>query len=152
MPTFAFDREATVSAAQQPTWEQVTDVAKMVEWISVLQDAQEHEPLAKYSAVLHDKIGMFSLRADLDIAITDVEPGRRLRARAEGQDRQVGSRIVIDAHLELSGDAGESRVRLHGSYDVTGRVATLGTSAIRRKGDKVLDDFFTNLQRELAAP
>src|SRR5439155_454326 len=29
--------------------------------------------------------------------------------------------------------------------------ATLGAGAIRKKGDKVLDDFFGNLQRELSA-
>lgn len=37
-----------------------------------------------------------------------------------------------------------------GTYEVTGRVATLGAGAIRKKGDRVLEGFFENAERELA--
>jgi carbon monoxide dehydrogenase subunit G len=152
LPSFAFDREVLVSGAPGRVWDRFTDVARVVEWVSVVKDARELQPLEHYSAVLQDKIGMFALRADLDITVSDVEPGRGLRARAEGQDRQVGSRIVIDVTVALDEEDDGSRVRVSGSYDVTGRAATLGASTIRRKGDKVLDDFFTNLEREMSSP
>jgi carbon monoxide dehydrogenase subunit G len=35
---------------------------------------------------------------------------------------------------------------------VTGRAATLGASSIRRKGDKIIEEFLANLARELSAP
>jgi carbon monoxide dehydrogenase subunit G len=38
-----------------------------------------------------------------------------------------------------------------GRYEITGRIATLGSGPIRKKGDKVLEEFFTNLGRELGA-
>jgi len=42
-------------------------------------------------------------------------------------------------------------VTVTGRYEITGRIATLGSGAIRKKGDKVLEEFFTNLVRELGA-
>jgi carbon monoxide dehydrogenase subunit G len=36
-----------------------------------------------------------------------------------------------------------------GQYEVTGRVATLGASMIRTKGEKMLEEFFTAASREL---
>jgi carbon monoxide dehydrogenase subunit G len=42
-------------------------------------------------------------------------------------------------------------VRVSGSYGITGNAATLGSSAIKRKGDKVLEEFFGNLESDLSA-
>jgi carbon monoxide dehydrogenase subunit G len=150
--TFAFDREIDVSGDSATTWATLTDVPRVVGWISVVEGAEELEPLSRYTAVLKDKIGMFALRADLDITMSDVVEGRRLRGHADGQDRQVGARIVIDGLIELTPDGAGTKVRVSGSYDVTGRAATLGASTIRRKGDKVIEQFFGNLSAELAAP
>ena len=65
--------------------------------------------------------------------------------RARGEDRQIRSRIMIDAAARLS-DAGpgRTRVRLSGSYEITGRVATLGAGVIRSKATKLIDTFCTN--------
>ena len=151
MATFRFDRELEVPADPAATWMTFTDVPRVVGWISVVEDAKELERLQRYTAVLKDKIGMFALRADLDIVMSDVVEGRQLRARADGQDRQVGARIVIDGLIELVPVGSGTKVHVSGSYDVTGRVATLGASSIRRKGDKVIEEFFSNLSRALAA-
>jgi carbon monoxide dehydrogenase subunit G len=148
--TFTFDRELEVSGSPEAAWTTFTDVRRVVGWISVVEDAQEVEPLSRYTAVLQDKIGMFSLRADLDITLSDVVEPRQLRAHADGQDRQVGARIVIDGLIELSETGAGTRVKVSGTYHVTGKAATLGASSIRRKGDKVLEDFFGNLSRELS--
>jgi carbon monoxide dehydrogenase subunit G len=151
VPTYAFDRKLHVPGAPTAAWATFTDVERVVGWISVVEDARELDHLARYTAVLQDKIGMFALRADLDITVSDVVDGRRLTAHAEGQDRQVGARIVIDGTVELEDAQDGTQVRVAGSYDVTGRAATLGASSIRRKADKVLDEFFASLTRELSA-
>ena len=63
----------------------------------------------------------------------------------------VGARIVIDGSIELTPDEAGTKVRASGSYDVTGQTAMLGASTIRRKGDKVIEQFFGDLPAELAA-
>src|SRR5690606_8752115 len=103
------------------------------------------EPLAAYDAVLQDRVGPFRLRADLAITVTEATEPTRLAIAAAGEDRQVRSRIAVDASLALSpaDSGGGTRLHLEGSYEVTGRVATLGASTINSKARKLVDEFCT---------
>ena len=150
MPKSPFDRELAVTADVKQCWRTLTDVPLLVSWISVMEDAREIAPLERYSAVLMDRLGPFRLRADLDIRLRNVEVGRHVHVAASGEDRQVGSRLVVEADLDLTEEppAG-SRVRVAGSYEVTGRVASMGSATIRKKADKILDEFFANVANTL---
>jgi carbon monoxide dehydrogenase subunit G len=118
----------------------------------VVEDAAELTPLARYTAVLMDRLGPFKLRADLDITLSEVVVGQHVAVRAEGEDRQVGSRVVVLAALDLApGTNGGSVVQVAGSYEVTGKVASMGTGTIRKKADKILDEFFGHLAASLGA-
>lgn len=152
MPRSAFDRRLTVSASPREAWDVLTDVPRLVDWVNIVEDAHEIEPLSKYSAVLRDKIGPFKLRADLDIRVNDVDVGRRIALRAEGEDRQVGARLLVDAAMELdTSDTDETSVHISGVYEVTGRVAAMGSGSINRKAEKVLDSFFSHAGDTLGA-
>lgn len=150
MASFEFDRTVTCEADAGEVWALVTDVPRLVDWIGVLHDAETVAPLESYRAVISDKVGLIALRADLDVRVTDQTPGRRIVVRAEGTDRQIGSRITIEATVSLVGE-GPTEVRVHGSYAITGRAATLGASTIKRKGEKVLSEFCDNLRAAGAA-
>ena len=152
MPSMNFSRELTVSADASTCWTVLTDVPRLVDWVSIVDDAKEISPLESYSAVLLDRLGPFKLRADLDIAVSEVETGRHIRVRAAGEDRQVSSRIAIDATLTLAPTEGTATVLLiDGSYEVVGKVATLGAGMIRQKAAKILDEFFDRAAAELGA-
>jgi carbon monoxide dehydrogenase subunit G len=63
----------------------------------------------------------------------------------------VGSQIAVTGTLRLAETAtGGTTVAVTGSYEVTGRVATMGSGVIRKKADKILAEFFANAERELA--
>jgi uncharacterized protein len=150
MPSSSFSREITVTADPERTWATLTDVPLLVEWVSVVEQAAEITPLEKYSAVLMDRLGPFKLRADLDVTLSDVEVGRHVSMRAEGEDRQVGSRVVVLANLDIeTSPSGACVVRAIGTYEVTGRVASMGASTIRKKADKILDEFFDHVASSL---
>lgn len=150
MASFEFDQTVACDADAGAVWAIVTDVPRLVDWVGVLQDAETLAPLESYRAVISDKVGVVALRADLEVRVTDQTPGQRIVVRAEGTDRQLGSRITIDATVSLDG-GGPTKVRVHGSYAITGRAATLGASTIKRKGEKVLSEFCDNLRGAGAA-
>jgi carbon monoxide dehydrogenase subunit G len=128
----------------------LTDVPRLVSWVSIVDDAKELAHLERYTAVLLDRIGPFKLRADLDITVSEVEAGRHIRVQASGEDRQVASRIGIDATLDLTqSDGGATTVSVEGTYEVVGRVATLGAGMIKQKATKILDEFFGRAGAEL---
>lgn len=149
MPSVDFSRRVTVPAAPPAIWETVTDVSTVASWVTVVGSVEEHEPLSRYSAVLADRMGPFQLSADLDVTVTDISEPNSISFSADGEDRQVASRIKIDAEMRIElGDTG-TVVDVEGRYEVTGRVAALGSSMIRAKGEKILDQFFSSLEAEL---
>jgi uncharacterized protein len=149
VPSVQFRRDVAVVSDPDASWAVLTDVPKLVDWVSILDDAQELAHLEKYTAVLMDRLGPFKLRADLDISVSEVEQGRRIRVHAEGEDRQVSSRIVVDAVLTLGQDAGGTVIAVEGTYEVSGKVATMGAGMIRQKATKILDEFFGRAAAEL---
>lgn len=127
----------------------MTDVHRVADWVEVVGDVDELEYLSRYRATLTDRLGPFRLSADLDVEVVEADAERLIRFVADGEDRQVASRILIEAQLGLAaGDPGTT-VSVEGKYEVTGRVATLGASMIKSKGEKILDQFFTAAENEL---
>lgn len=150
MPSENFERDLPVAADAARCWKVLTDVALLTSWVPIVHDIEEIARLERYKAVLQDKVGPISLRADLVIDVEVPEPERSVRVHAEGEDRQVGSRIAVDATLSLEpGSGGGTQVVVQGRYQVTGRAASLGSGVIRKKADKILKGFFASAADEL---
>jgi len=136
-----FKEAPTVGGTSEECWSILTDVDRIADWVSVIGSVTEIEHLAKYSAVLEDRMGPFSMKADLDVVVTDLQPQKSITIRADGEDRQIGSRITVDATLSIEPSGEGCLVDIEGNYEVTGRVATMGSSTIRQKAKKLLEEF-----------
>lgn len=142
MPTHQFRREVVIDRSRPQVWEVLLDVEEVAGWVGLVGEVRELAHLSDYHAVLSDRVGPFRLRADLQIRIKEVEEGSKVVLEAEGEDRQVRSRIKVNLTLRLlDTEEGATALLLEGRYEVTGRVATLGASLIRHKADTVLDEF-----------
>lgn len=150
MAVVDFARNVRVTASPPEIWKVLTDVHRVVGWIGVVGSITEIAPLAQYTATLTDRVGPFRLSADLDVKVLDVDPDARISFVAQGEDRHVASRILVEASLAIDRDDEQSEITVAGSYVVTGRVATLGASMIRSKGDKILDEFIERVREVFA--
>ena len=147
-----------VDAPRGEVWPRLLDVQAVASWLPIMHSVTEVLPGpasidgSSFQAAFEDKVGPFSLRADLHIEVAGVREPEEVSIRARGEDRQIRSRIMIDAAARLS-DAGpgQTRVQLIGSYEITGRVATLGAGIIRSKASKLIDTFCTNAATGLAS-
>src|ERR1051326_8278292 len=153
MATERFSRTLATTSDAGACWAVLTDVSRVAGWVAVVGEVNEVEPLAKYSTVLMDKVGPFKLKANLDINVPEVEAPHRIRITAAGEDRQVASRIAIDATLEIK-DAGPggAEVDVSGSYSVTGRGASMASSQVKRKANNILEDFSPRAGKDGAPP
>lgn len=153
----AVDREFVVEAARDEVWPRLLDVQAVASWLPIMHSVTEVTAGgsgidgSSFQAAFEDKVGPFTLRADLHIEVAGVQEAEEVAIRARGEDRQIRSRIMIDAAARLS-DAGpgRTRIRLSGSYEITGRVATLGAGVIRSKATRLIDTFCTNAARGLS--
>ncbi len=151
MPSAEFSREIDVDAAPEACWPVLIDVDKVASWVSIVGDVEEIEHLARYRTVLIDRFGPFKLKADVDVEVTDLEEGKRVRFHASGTDRQVNSTIDVEAELRLEPGDGGTRIVVSGRYSVIGTVATMGAGTIQKKADTILEEFFGAAAAELGA-
>jgi carbon monoxide dehydrogenase subunit G len=143
-----FTRTIELAAPQATVWAAMLDVRRVASWLPIVRDVRDLDPPRRYTALLEDRLGPFAMRADLEVTVTS-EGDRRMHVAAAGEDRQIASRISATIDLALEPRDGGTAVTVAGRYEITGRVATLGSGAIRKKGEKVLQEFFANLGREL---
>lgn len=152
MPRSTFDRRLDVSATPQEAWAVLTDVPRLVDWVDIVEDAHEIERLSRYSAILRDRMGPFKLRADLDIRVNEVDVEKYIALSAEGEDRQVGARLRVEASMELDSSVPDgTSVHVNGVYEVTGKVASMGSGSINKKAERILDNFFSHAGESLGA-
>jgi carbon monoxide dehydrogenase subunit G len=142
MPSAQFDRSLEVLSSPGECWKVITDVQRVADWVSVVGTVEEVEPLSRYTAVLEDSFGPFKLRADLDVEVTEFVEHKSIRFVCSGQDRQVGTTIGVDARMALQPSGSGTLIRVDGSYQVLGSVATMGGSTIRKKADTIIEEFF----------
>jgi carbon monoxide dehydrogenase subunit G len=142
-----FHETFRLPAKPEEVWRVIEDVPGVLSWISIVHSTAPGESGDRYDAVLQDRLGPFKLRADLRIDVLERDPGHRIRARAGGEDRQIGSRLIIEVTLRLVADGDGTALTVEGNYEVTGRPATLGASSIRKKAGKVLAEFFASAER-----
>ena len=154
----AVDREFVVDAARDEVWPRLLDVQAVASWLPIMGSVTEVAPGlsgidgSSFQAAFEDKVGPFSLRADLRIDVAGVREREEVSIRARGEDRQIRSRILIDAVCSLADEGPDrTRVRLSGAYEITGRVATLGAGVIRSKAAKLIDTFCNNATTALSA-
>jgi carbon monoxide dehydrogenase subunit G len=151
MASEKFHRQLLLTADSDRCWQVLTDVDELASWVTVVHDVREVTRLERYSAVLQDRLGPLKLRADLDVRVDVREAGRHLQVRASGRDPQVNSQIAVDATLLLVPVEGGTELETSGSYQVVGRVASMGGGIIRKKADHILEQFVTNAQRTLGS-
>jgi carbon monoxide dehydrogenase subunit G len=144
------DFAKTIQLATSPdhVWSAVNDVRRVASWISIVREVRDVDPPHRYAALLEDRIGPFAMRADLAVTV-EATDGRRMQVSASGEDRQVASRISATIDLVVAPDGTGTSLAVSGRYEVTGRVATLGAGAIRKKGDHILEEFVASARKEL---
>ena len=145
-----FNETFTVAKDSRACWDVLTDVKRIAGWVPVISEVVERDHLASYSAVLEDRVGPFRMRADLDVTVTSLTEHESISIRADGEDRQIGSRITVDATMALEPSDDGCVVPIHGAYEVTGRAATMGAATIKQKANKMLDEFMSAARRNLS--
>jgi carbon monoxide dehydrogenase subunit G len=129
-------------------WAAISHIPTVLGWLSIVGEVRPDGP-ERYRAVLTDRLGPFRLKADIDITVEERVEGERIRARADGEDRQIGSRLIVDVAMTLQEGADGTAVDVRGAYEVTGRPAALGAGSIRKKAGRVLAEFFQSAEGAL---
>ncbi len=141
-----FADEVRLSATPARTWETLVDFRRIAGCVPGCEDVEEIEPLARYRAMMRQRVGPFRLDVPLEIDVHDVRPGNAIRARARGRDRLTQTAVTATLSVTLTPDGAGTRLDVVTDLQVTGKVAALGHAVIKRRSEENFAEFARRLR------
>jgi len=101
-------------------------------------------------AQVSDRLGPFQVAMTVRVTLAKLEERKHLEVTVNGSDavRQNWVRGKMTAYLDE--DEEGTRVRIHASLEVLGKLASVGAVPIRRRAEEVFAEFAERLQCEFA--
>ncbi len=145
----SFERMSQTTATAADVWTVLHDVDRLASYSKHLGPVTVVEPDQRWTTSLQDRVGLLKLSAPMDVEIVDEVASAKVSILAYGQDRGPATRLVVEASIRLDQTNEGTQLALEGSYDLTGRVATLGAAVARRQAETMIEEFWTNLTADL---
>jgi len=139
-------KRVTLQVPPDRVWQMLQDPS----WIaSLLPNVRDFKPLDapnRYSTLLVEKLGPFSVQVPLTIDVSEDAAKRQMTARVAGDDKGGQARVrgELVATVTPEGDAAAS-LEVASNVEVLGRLATLGAVPMRRRADQIFDQFVQNI-------
>lgn len=159
-----FEERLTVPATPSEAWELLWDTRRLAGCIGSCREVREEAPGERYRALFEDSVGPYKLRFDMQVVVLEARPPEHVRLRATGKDARLGvtQNLTLDVNLTPAGDdqkgqagqtgqTAQTGIDIVAEVEILGKVATLGQFVIKRKVKAVIDEFATNISRELGA-
>ena len=134
----------TVPAHRERVWETVRDPEVLT---ACVKGAEEIEQVSEreYTGVIRQSVAGVGVEMTGTLHIEELDAPEWLRFTGAGSDSMTGSRMEVDAEIELTDENEQTTL----SYDVevtfTGKLATLGSRILRRQIQTNIDTYFDNL-------
>lgn len=144
-----FDGEFTVDGSPEELWSYFTDP-------DILQDCApgcEEVTLVSPSHVTSTlSVGVGSIKPSFDVEgiVTEYDRPNRLELRAAGEASRNSFEVTTSQELKDNGD-GTTTVRWKADTRVSGVIASMGERALGSVADKLVNDFFNELEEHVNA-
>lgn len=134
----------TVPAHREVVWETVRDPAVLTDCV---KGAEEIEQVSEreYEGVIRQGIAGVSVEMKGELHIAELAAPEWLRFTGTGSDSRTGSRMDVDAEVELTGEGPQTTLAYDVEVTFTGKLATLGSRVLRRQIQTNIDVYFDNL-------
>lgn len=141
--------EFSVGAPPSEVWRLFWDLPRVARCLPGCESIESAGPYA-YRARVAQRVGPFKVAFDLDLAVEEAVEMERVVVSGGGQDR-MGNRLKLNRlSLELEEAAsGGTLVKYGLDFALTGRMATLGNSAVKRKAEETRQEFTRRIAAEL---
>ena len=103
-----------------------------------------------YRARMTQRVGPFRVSMDMEMRVDEAEEGSRVVVSGSGKDK-MGNRLHINRlALELGEPSpGQTEVSYAMAFNLYGRLATLGNTAVKRKAEEIRAEFSRRIAEEL---
>jgi carbon monoxide dehydrogenase subunit G len=147
-----FSHRIEVTAAVDEVWAFLWRAEEVGACLPGCENVRTVEALRQYEATVAEQVGPFRVRFDWLIDVQDQEPLRRIVILARGKDARMGATARAQMAVTLAERAaGGSQLEIETELQVTGKIASLGQTVMKRKADRVVNEFAESLRLRLDA-
>jgi carbon monoxide dehydrogenase subunit G len=138
-----------ITASRQTVWQKLLDADFVAASAPGVESVEAVDP-THFRVVSSLGVGAVKVRFKLDVELSDIVDGQRLKMRARG--KAPGSAVDVISSLRLE-DAGEGSTRLNWSAtsEVSGTVASVGARLLEGTARKLTEQFWTDFARRVSA-
>lgn len=106
------------------------------------------ESASELQATLSVGVGSVKPTFDVDAVVTENEKPRKLGVRASGEASRNSFSVTAEQELISNGE-NSTKVQWHAKAEVSGMIASLGERALDSVTDRLVNEFFNDLEREI---
>ena len=146
-----FTHQVQIARRPEEVCQFLWDIPRLAACIPGCSEVKATEDPRRFTAVVGERVGPFQVRFELEIRVTDVEEGARIRATAQGKDSRVASQMKVDLDVRLQPQGEGTLLQVDTDVNVFGKLGSLGHTVIKRKGDEILQRFAQTLKARMEA-
>jgi carbon monoxide dehydrogenase subunit G len=140
-----------VSRAPEAVWALLWDLPRVAMCLPGCERVEAVDD-STFKARMVQRVGPFSVAMDLDLKVEEMLEGKRVLLSGTGKDR-MGNRLKLSKlSMELDGSGEKTNVAYGIDFTLYGRLATLGSSVIKRKAEDLRVEFTKRLIQEAERP
>jgi carbon monoxide dehydrogenase subunit G len=139
-------KRVTLAVPADRVWALLQDPPRVAALLPNVRDFQAADGPNRYSTLLVEKLGPFSVQVALTIEVAEDAAARRMTARVAGDDRAGQARVRGDLVATVRPESEASAtLEVASNVEVLGRLATLGAVPMRRRADQIFEQFVQNI-------
>jgi carbon monoxide dehydrogenase subunit G len=142
-----FDGEFTVDGSPEQLWKYFTDPDILQDCAPGCEEVTLLTP-SRIASTLSVSVGSVSPSFDVEAVVVECDRPKRLELRACGEASRNSFEVTARQELDDNGD-GTTTVRWAADAQVSGIIASMGDRALGSVADKLVNDFFENLENHV---
>ena len=141
----AITKSVALPATVEAVWDVVHDPVQVAGCLPNITEFHAADAPGRYTALLVERLGPFSVRVALTVEVTEDATARRMVATIAGADKGGAARVRGDVRATVTPDGDGAALEVTSDVEVLGRMAALGAVPMRRRADQVFDQFVRDI-------
>ncbi|SRR5579885_1765063 len=148
-----FEQNCVIPASRPKLWDFLTDIPKVAKCLPGVEEVHSEEE-GKYSGILALKVGVIKLKMSGKIIIEEMNAEQHTATMAvQAADHRITGLVQGKMTMKLDEVSAEQTKLIVGTdISLFGKIGEFGQPIIRKKADKMMEEFAGNVAKSVAAP
>ncbi len=143
-----------LDASAGDVWKLLRDTPRLAGLLPGVESVKLLDELGAeaYAVTVHEKIGPFKVRLNLEFRVLEVAEPTLLKAALQGADSHDLNRLsgTLQVALQPAETVSGTQMHCEASLEILGKLATLGATPMKRRTTQLFGEFARNLQGQFA--